>query len=660
MSIGVGYVVSGRYRLDRLIGRGGMGRVWGGHDANLDRVVALKELMLPDDLPPEERRELVERAMREARVAARLRHDGVITVHDVITDGGIPWIVMELVRGSSLGEEVRERGAMDWRRVAELGAAMADALAHAHAAGVVHRDLKPENVLLAGDRAVIADFGIARLLDATTQLTRTGVAIGTPHYMSPEQLEGVEAAPASDMWSLGATLYTIVEGRRPFDATTLTALYVSILTQQPAPFRNAGPLADLLGTLLSKDPSLRPDALATADSLRRSLRSPLPGYTPTVVVPTRVDHVPSPNPNPIPSSPPLPPPPNHPPVQGPTSLAALRPLFTCTPEQVVEQAWLQPVRAQGSPALAVCLRGQALGRLWSSVEVHGLMRLSPALPVPGLFGPDEGVVLADGPDTAALTVLQRMPDPSSQGPRQVLVEADLRGQAPVLGRPLDALDAPDGSQPYTTGAAFPHQGIRAIALAGPGVPPFALTGPNRRLRFAGGAHPRQLLSAAEGIVIGWGDGTGRAPAGAVAWDGSNGRVLHAFGGSPVVTGLALSTSGTLACVSGPDAVAVHETATGTELGRLPIATAGGEQSGELALVYDFLRRVVVVHVLDDAIRVWDLNQRQVVAELPGLGERAVAARVMAFGVKPALVVATPRRVGVLNLPGPRFGTTKRP
>ncbi|MFE3503943.1 hypothetical protein [Kitasatospora sp. NPDC059160] len=127
-----------------------------------------------------------------------------------------------------------------------------------------------------------------------------------------------------------------------------------------------------------------------------------------------------------------------------------------------------------------------------------------------------------------------------------------------------------------------------------------------------------------------------------------------------MTGLALSTSGTLACVSGPDAVAVHETATGTELGRLPIATAGGEQSGELALVYDFLRRVVVVHVLDGAIRVWDLNQRQVVAELPGLGERAVAARVVAFGVKPALVVATPRRVGVLNLPGPRFGTTKRP
>ncbi|GAA1962108.1 hypothetical protein GCM10009738_41610 [Kitasatospora viridis] len=640
-------MVNSRYRLDRLIGRGGMGRVWGGHDAHLDRVVAVKELMLPDDLPPEERHELVERAMREARVAARLRHDGVITVHDVVTDGGIPWIVMELVHGSSLAEEVRVRGAMDWRRVAELGAAMADALAHAHAAGVVHRDLKPENVLLSGTRAVIADFGIARILDSTTQLTRTGVAIGTPHYMSPEQLEGREAAPASDMWSLGATLYAIVEGHRPFDATTLTALYVSILTQQPAPPVNAGPLTELLSALLSKDPAMRPDALATADKLRRSLQGPAPVYTPTVLAPARVDRIPSP----------VPPLPDHPPLQGPTSLEALRPLFVCSPEQVVEQAWLQPVRAQGSPALAVCLRGQALGRLWSSVEVHSTMRLSPAFQVPGLFGPDEGTVLAGGPDATALTVLQWIPDAFSHGTRQVLVDAYLQGQAPVLGRPLDT---PDESRQYTTGAVFQHQGIRAIALAGPDAPPVALTGPNRRLQFAGTARPRHLLAAADGIVVGWGGGTGWAPAGAVAWDGSNGRGLHSFGGRPVVTGLTLSTSGALACVSDPNGIAVHETATGTEIGRLPIGTTGGDQSGELTLAYDHLRQIVVVQILHDVIRVWDLNQRQVIAELPGLGEHALAARVMTFGVKPALTVATPRRVGVLNLPVPRFTTMRRP
>ncbi|MFJ9696507.1 protein kinase [Kitasatospora sp. NPDC101183] len=654
MSVGVGYMVNSRYRLDRLIGQGGMGRVWGGHDANLDRVVAVKELMLPDDLPPEERHELVQRALREARVAARLRHDGVITVHDVVTDGGIPWIVMELIQGSSLAGEIRERGAMDWRRVAELGAAMADALAHAHAAGVVHRDLKPENVLLDGSRAVIADFGIARVLDATTQLTRTGVAIGTPHYMAPEQLEGRDATPASDMWSLGATLYAIVEGRRPFDATTLTALYVAILTQPPAPPSNAGPLAELLKSLLSKDPTRRPDARTTADSLRRSLPGPGPGYSPTVVVSTKVDHVPGPNPpRPIPflPVPPRPSRPPRPPVQGPPSLEALRPLFVCAPEQAIEQAWLRPVTAQGFPALAVCLRGRERGWPWSSVEVHSTVRQTPLVPVPGLFGPEEGVVLANGPDATALAVLQRVPDAFSQTAQQV-VDADLRGQAPAPGRPLDL---PEGPQPYTTGAVVQ----RAIALAGPEVNPVLMMGPGRRLHFAGDSNPHHLLSAADDTVIGWQDGTGWRHTGAVAWAASSGQIRHVFGDSRTVTGLTLSTSGTLACLSGPEGVAVHEAATGTEVGRLPISTSRGDRSGELVLVDEFLRRVFVVHVLDGAIRIWSVDQRQVVAELPGLGERVLAARVVTFGIKPALAVVTPRRVGVLKLPIARFEAAKR-
>lgn len=629
MSVGVGYMVNSRYRLDRLIGQGGMGRVWGGHDAHLDRIVAIKELTLPEGLPPEERRELVERAMREARVAARLRHDGVITVHDVVTDGGIPWIVMELIQGSSLAEEIRTKGAMDWRRVAELGAAMADALAHAHAAGVVHRDLKPENVLLSGSRAVIADFGIARVLDATTQLTRTGVAIGTPHYMSPEQLEGREATPASDMWSLGATLYALVEGRRPFDATTLTALYVAILTQPPAPPASAGPLTELLTALLSKDPARRPDARTTADSLRRSLQGLTPGYSPTVLASTKVDHVP--------------PPPSQPPLQGPTSLAALRPLFVCPPEQVVEQAWLQLVHAQGQPALAVCLRGRQSGRPWSSVEVHSTATPSPALPVPGLLGPEEGVVLASGPGYSALAVLRRVPGTA----RQVVVHADLRGRTPVLGEPLDL---PEKSRPYTTGAVFQHRDVRAVALGGPDVPPVLKVGTKRWRPLAGGLHPRHLVSAAGSVVIGWRGGTGWSPAGAAAWFGSNGWVRHTFAGRRAVTSLSLSTSGTLACVTGPDGVAVHDTSGGRETGHLPIDTSGGEQPGELTLVEDFQGRVVVVHILDGAVRIWSMGQRQVIAELPGIGERVLAARLLTYGSEPALAVVTPHRVGVLTLP----------
>lgn len=302
-----GRVVGGRYRLVEPVGRGGMGQVWRGHDELLDRRVAVKEVLLPDGLTPEARRELVLRMMREARVAARLQHPGIVTVHDVVDDGDAPWVVMEFVAGRSLGAELAAEGRLPWRRVAGIGADIADALAHAHAEGVVHRDLKPDNVLLAGRRTVLTDFGIARVLDATTKLTRTNAVIGTPQFMAPEQIDGALTTPAGDMWSLGTTLYAALEGAPPFDAPSLFALFHAIMSAPLPPTPHAGPLADLLAGLLAKAPADRPDAVTTAEALRDALRGPAPEQpaAPTVVVapvpvPTVREPAPAPAPVPVP------------------------------------------------------------------------------------------------------------------------------------------------------------------------------------------------------------------------------------------------------------------------------------------------------------------------------------------------------------------------
>ncbi|MFB9679523.1 WD40 repeat domain-containing serine/threonine protein kinase [Streptosporangium vulgare] len=276
MANDAGRLVAGRYRLMDVLGRGGMGTVWRARDESLHRQVAVKELTLPDYLDVSARETLYKRMQREARAAAQLKHPSIITVHDhVVEADGRPWIVTEIIDGHSLDEVLRTLGRLPPQRVAAIGGQILAALAVAHAAGITHRDIKPANVLLEGERVVLTDFGIAAV-EGDVTLTGAGVTLGTPAFISPEQINGHPATAASDLWSLGATLYAAVEGRRPFSGTTHGSIYVSIVTRPPAPPVHAGPLAPVLEGLLRKDPALRLTGPQTAVALAEIAATPAP------------------------------------------------------------------------------------------------------------------------------------------------------------------------------------------------------------------------------------------------------------------------------------------------------------------------------------------------------------------------------------------------
>ncbi|PWI20196.1 serine/threonine protein kinase [Streptomyces sp. Act143] len=262
---GIGRLLAGRYRVVAQLGRGGMGVVWRAVDEVLGREVAVKELRTYTDADGPELADLRLRMQREARAAARVRHPGVVAVHDVTEVDGRPLIVMELIDGPSLDDVLRDRGTLDPREVAGIGAKVMDALATAHRAGVLHRDVKPGNILLdRSGRVVLTDFGIATMEDpgdgSATHLTRSGEIVGSLDYLAPERAQGADPGPASDVWALGATLYAAVEGSSPFRRTSTFSTLTAIVTEPlPEPAR-AGALGPVLQRLMDKRPEGRPEA----------------------------------------------------------------------------------------------------------------------------------------------------------------------------------------------------------------------------------------------------------------------------------------------------------------------------------------------------------------------------------------------------------------
>ncbi|MGW2462230.1 protein kinase domain-containing protein [Streptomyces sp. NPDC001761] len=255
-----GLLIAGRYRLADSIGSGGMGRVWRAHDEVLHRKVAVKELTAALYVSDSDRGVLLARTRAEARAAARINHSAVVTVHDVLEHDGRPWIVMELVEGASLADTVKERGRVEPAEAARIGLWVLRALRAAHSAGVLHRDVKPGNVLLGADgRVLLTDFGIAQI-EGDTTITRTGEVVGSVDYLAPERVRGHDPGPASDLWALGATLYTAVEGRSPFRRTSPLSTMQAVVEEEADEPRHAGVLTPVIAALLRKDPARRPGA----------------------------------------------------------------------------------------------------------------------------------------------------------------------------------------------------------------------------------------------------------------------------------------------------------------------------------------------------------------------------------------------------------------
>src|SRR3954447_15564140 len=283
-----GRLVAGRYRLLSQIGGGGMGTVWLAQDELLGRQVAIKQVLSPATVSPQEADQPRQRALREGRIAARLSHPHAISVYDVALEQGQPWLVMEYLPSRSLAAVLVEDGILRAGLVAQIGAQVADALAATHAAGIVHRDVKPANILIGQGGRIeglvkITDFGISHASGDVT-LTQTGQITGTPAYLSPEVAQGREMTEASDVFSLGATLYACLEGQPPFgmEENALAMLH-RVASGKIRPPLRAGSMAKPLQRMLAAEPEDRPTMTEVRDELAK-LAAGRAGDTPPVLL----------------------------------------------------------------------------------------------------------------------------------------------------------------------------------------------------------------------------------------------------------------------------------------------------------------------------------------------------------------------------------------
>jgi hypothetical protein len=280
-------VLAGRYRRLRTLGGGAMGEVWLAQDGLLRRQVAVKQLLAGPDVKDRTR---VDRVLREARLAARLGHPHAVAVYDLVLEAGLPFVVMEYVSGPTLAERIRRAGRLGHDEARRLIGQVAAALEAAHNVGIVHRDVKPGNILIsAHDTAKLADFGIARGA-GDTAFTQTGFMSGTAAYLAPEVARGAAPTPASDIWSLGATLFAAVDGRPPYDdrpQDNLALLTRVVSEPVPAPVF-AGTLRPVLQRMLSREPDNRPTAGQVVSMLSAATTATAAQTTVTLATVTRV------------------------------------------------------------------------------------------------------------------------------------------------------------------------------------------------------------------------------------------------------------------------------------------------------------------------------------------------------------------------------------
>ncbi|MBD0420238.1 serine/threonine protein kinase [Streptomyces sp. TRM S81-3] len=268
-----GVLVAGRYRLERELGRGGMGRVWEALDTKTNRTVALKGLRDVQD--SDERDEWVRRAQREAQALSRVEHQHVVGFHNVVEESGQVWIAMERFAPRTLGDVLREQGPLTVMHATDIGLQVLRALRAVHEAEVLHRDVKPDNILFHADgSALLMDFGIATYKGAP-RVTQVGQVIGALEYLAPELVsmdpeDRRPASEASDLWSLGVTLYEMVEGRRPFEGVNDYEILLALREAQIPPMQFAGRLAAPIRALLHRDPARRPNAEAAEKLLELS------------------------------------------------------------------------------------------------------------------------------------------------------------------------------------------------------------------------------------------------------------------------------------------------------------------------------------------------------------------------------------------------------